>query len=89
MPQVLLPISADQPQNDARCAALELGRAVPAAEATPEALRDAVLGVLADGRYRRNALRLRDEIVALPGPESAVSLLEHLVTEGQAVEAAA
>lgn len=62
LPQVVLPISADQPQNADRCAALELGRVVPAAAATPEALRDAVREVRADGRYRRNALRLRDEI---------------------------
>jgi UDP:flavonoid glycosyltransferase YjiC (YdhE family) len=78
LPQVVVPVGADQPRNAARCAALGLGRVVPAPEATPEAIREAVREVLADARYRRNAERLRDEIRALPGPETVVALLERL-----------
>jgi UDP:flavonoid glycosyltransferase YjiC (YdhE family) len=89
LPQVVLPLAADQPQNAARCAALGLGRVVPGREATPAAIRDAVRAVLADGRYRRNARRLRDEIAALPGPEHAVPWLERLAAEGRPVGAAA
>jgi hypothetical protein len=42
--------------------------------------REAVLG---DPSFRRNAERLRDEMVALPGPEYAVALLERLAVEKQ------
>jgi UDP:flavonoid glycosyltransferase YjiC (YdhE family) len=48
---------------------------------TPEGAREAVLGVLADPAYRRNAQRVRDEIAALPGPGDGVSLLERLAAE--------
>jgi UDP:flavonoid glycosyltransferase YjiC (YdhE family) len=86
LPQVVVPVGADQPRNAARCAALGLGRVVapPApgdaagAVALAGAVRDAVRDVLTDGRYRRNAERLRDELRALPGPETAVGLLERL-----------
>nr|BFF04484.1 hypothetical protein GCM10020241_61590 [Streptoalloteichus tenebrarius] len=45
---------------------------------TPETIRDAVSRVLSQPSYRCAAERLRDEMVALPGPEHAVSLLERL-----------
>jgi len=80
LPLVVVPISADQPENAARCEALGVGRAVPARRATAPALRDAVRDVLADPAYRRNATRLRDELRALPGLEAGVALLEGLVT---------
>jgi len=81
LPVVVVPISADQPANAARCAALGLGKVVDRAELTPESAREAVLGVLREPSYRRNAERLRDEIAALPGPEYAVALLERLAVE--------
>ncbi len=83
LPLVVVPISADHPQNAARCMALGLGRVVTPADLTPESARDAVLGVLGDPTYRRNAERLRDEMAALPGPEYAVELLERLAVEQQ------
>ncbi|HEU4324864.1 MAG TPA: glycosyltransferase [Roseiflexaceae bacterium] len=84
LPMVLLPMGADQPLNAARCAALGVARVLDALEATPADVRDAVAAVLADPRPRRAAERLRDEIAALPGPESAVPLLERLATGGGA-----
>jgi UDP:flavonoid glycosyltransferase YjiC (YdhE family) len=78
LPQVVVPVGADQPRNAARCAALGLGRVVPAPAATPATIREAVRDVLTDGRYRRNAERLRDELRTLPGPETALALLERL-----------
>jgi UDP:flavonoid glycosyltransferase YjiC (YdhE family) len=85
LPLVVVPISADQPDNAARCVALGLGRAVPAEAATPASIRDAVRAVLADASYRRAAERLRAEIHAMPGPEHAVSQLERLALDGRAV----
>ncbi|HVG95961.1 MAG TPA: glycosyltransferase [Chloroflexota bacterium] len=78
LPLVVVPVAADQPENAARCAALGVGRVVPAAAVTPDAVRDAVRAVLADPSYRRNAARLRDEIAALPAPEVGIALLEAL-----------
>jgi UDP:flavonoid glycosyltransferase YjiC (YdhE family) len=81
LPLVIVPISADQPENAARCAALGVGRVVEARDATPQAVRHAVRAVLADPAYYRNAGRLRGEIFRLPEAEQAVPLLEHLAGE--------
>jgi UDP:flavonoid glycosyltransferase YjiC (YdhE family) len=88
-PLVVVPVSADQPENAARCAALGVGRVVEAERATPQAVRDAVRAVLADPVYRWNAERLRDEIRALPGPDYVVALLERLAVERRPLMAAA
>ena len=87
LPLVVVPVAADQPENAARCAALGVGRVVPAPEVTAASVREAVWAVLADPAYRRNAARLREEIEALPGPEVGVALLEGLVA-GRRVAAA-
>lgn len=89
LPLVVVPLGADHPENAARVADLGVGRVVPGAEATADAVRAAVRTVLADPSYRRNAERLRDEIRALPGPERAVSLLERLAAERRPLVAAA
>lgn len=81
LPMVAIPMSADQPYNAACCAALGVGRRIGPDERTPEAIRAAVRAVLADPTYRQSAERLRDEMVALPGPEYAVELLERLAAE--------
>jgi UDP:flavonoid glycosyltransferase YjiC (YdhE family) len=81
VPMVLLPLGADQPMNAERCTALGVAQVLDAVDATPQMLRQAVATVLADPGYRQAAERLRDEIAALPGPESAVPLLERLVTQ--------
>ena len=50
-------------------------------ERTPEIIGEAVMDVLREPRYRQNAMRLRREMQALPGPGQAVGLLERLVLE--------
>lgn len=81
LPSVLIPIGADQPLNAERCADLGVAQLLDAVEATPEAIRAAVVGVLEEPTYRRNAERLRDEIAALPELAQAVGLLERLAVE--------
>ncbi len=76
-------MSADQPENAARCAELGVGVTVGPDARTPEAIRDAVRAVLADATYGTNAERMRDEMAALPGPEYAARLLERLAVEKQ------
>lgn len=80
IPMVLLPHSADQPDNAVRCAALGVGVVLSGDERTAEAIRNAVRRVLSDSGYRRNAQRLRDEIEQLPAPREVVPLLERLAT---------
>jgi MGT family glycosyltransferase len=81
LPMVVIPHSADQPYNAACCSALGVGRVVGPNDRTPEAIREAVRAVLADPTYRANAVRVRDETAALPGPEVAVELLERLARD--------
>jgi len=88
LPLVILSLTADQPENAARCAALGVGIALGREERTPVHIRDAVRAVLADPSYRTNAGHLRDEMAALPGPEYAVALLERLAREKQPIVAA-
>lgn len=83
LPLVMLPISADQPENAARCASLGAAAVVSPEERTPGAIRAAVREALADASYRRNAERVRDQIAALPGLPHAVALLERLAAERQ------
>jgi UDP:flavonoid glycosyltransferase YjiC (YdhE family) len=78
LPQVVLPMGADQPLNAARCEELGVGVVLDAVAATPEAVRDAVSVVLSDPAYRAATERIRDEIAALPDVAHAVTLLEQL-----------
>lgn len=82
VPMVILPLAGgDQAGNAERCAALGVGRVVPADQRTPEVIRAAVREVLGDPSYHERAHRLRDQIRALPGPEHAVTLLEQLLED--------
>lgn len=81
LPQVVIPLSADQPDHARRCVMLGVGRVIQPNELSPVAVRKAVRAVLADPTYRKNATQLRDEMVALPGPEHGVALLERLAME--------
>jgi UDP:flavonoid glycosyltransferase YjiC (YdhE family) len=83
LPLVVIPISADQPENADRCAALGVARVIQPAELSADLAREAAREVLGNGAYRLAAERMRDEIAALPGPEYAVTLLERLATERQ------
>lgn len=85
LPSVLIPMGADQPHNAGRCVDLGLGLALDPIAATPDMVREAVRTVLTDPRYRRAAERLKNELAGLPGPAHAVSLLERLVTEKEAL----
>jgi UDP:flavonoid glycosyltransferase YjiC (YdhE family) len=81
LPQVVIPLGADQPDHARRCAALGVARVIPPDELSPEAVRRAVREVLTDAAYRANAARLRDEASALPGLEHGIALLERLAAE--------
>jgi UDP:flavonoid glycosyltransferase YjiC (YdhE family) len=81
LPMVNIPIAADQPWNARRCAQARVGLTVDPEERTPEAIRTAARTVLSDPIYRQDAQRMRAAIRVLPGPETAVTLLERLAVE--------
>jgi UDP:flavonoid glycosyltransferase YjiC (YdhE family) len=78
LPSVLVPMGADQPLNADRCVDLGVGRALDAVSSTPADIAEAVADVLRDTSYRDAAMRIRDEIDALPGSAHAADLLEDL-----------
>ena len=81
LPMVLIPIGADQPLNAGRCRALGVAEVLDAVGASPEMIGAAVSKVLAGGKAREVAARIRHEIAAMPGPGRAVTLLERLSSE--------
>lgn len=81
LPMLLLPMGADQPFNGQRCEALGVGRVLDPLECTPEMVRESVGELLASKAHRQAAGRIRDEIAALSGQETATALLSRLVQE--------
>jgi UDP:flavonoid glycosyltransferase YjiC (YdhE family) len=86
VPQVLLPVFADQPINAARVAEFGAGLAL---EMTPDGLGRlgaAVRELLEDPRYRSAAQEVADEIASLPPVDESVTLLE-AVASGRSIDA--
>jgi UDP:flavonoid glycosyltransferase YjiC (YdhE family) len=81
LPMVNVPVGMDQFENGVRCAALKLGVTVASSALSVDAIRAAVREVLAEPSYRANALRMRRDMRALPGPGEVVALLERLAAE--------
>lgn len=83
VPQVLLPIGADQPLNADRCLDLGVATVLNASTASGPAITEAARDILEDRSYRIRASSLRDEIRSLPGSGQAAALLEHLATAAE------
>lgn len=81
IPLVVIPIGGDQPYTAERVEALGLGRMVAPEERDPATIRSRVREVLADPRYRDNALAFAAEMQSLPPIEHAVGLLEQLARD--------
>jgi len=76
VPQVVVPVGADQPENAKRIAAIGAGLALINPRA--DALGAAIERVLANDAFRRAARVIAIEMAKLPSAEDAVdSLLEH------------
>jgi UDP:flavonoid glycosyltransferase YjiC (YdhE family) len=78
LPQVVLPMGADQPLNAARVEALGAGVVLDPLRVTPAEIGAAVRAVLEQPSYRAAAERARNEVLALPDAAHAVTLLERL-----------
>jgi UDP:flavonoid glycosyltransferase YjiC (YdhE family) len=82
VPQLFIPISADQPFNAERCVEIGTGILLRVEELMPGRIREAVNHALNEPRFRRVAQRLRDEIGAMPDDRYSVTLIESLCTKG-------
>lgn len=78
LPMVLLPMGADQPWNGDRCTAIGVARVLDPVAVTAVDLGRAIDEVLADPASRAAAMRQRDALAALPGPDAAVAALDRL-----------
>lgn len=84
VPLVVVPFGADQYINAESVQRLGLGRVIDEEHLTPDAVRQAVLSLLGDQRWRENVVRVRDEWRALPGPEAAGAVVEGAVERRRA-----
>jgi UDP:flavonoid glycosyltransferase YjiC (YdhE family) len=89
VPMVVIPITADQPYCAQRCAGLGVGVVIAPEARSADAIRDATRALLAEPSYRQNAEAFRQAMVALPGPEHAVGLLERLAADHDPVTSGA
>jgi UDP:flavonoid glycosyltransferase YjiC (YdhE family) len=87
LPMVIVPVSADQPDNARRCEQLGVATVIAPESRTPEAFGNAAREVLRAPQYRQEAQRLRKEMDRLPGPEDVVGWLERLAGEKKPVAA--
>jgi UDP:flavonoid glycosyltransferase YjiC (YdhE family) len=78
VPQVLLPMGADQPLNADRCESLGVARVLDPLTAQPNDLAEAATDVLNADSYSQAAARLRDETAHLPPADHAATLIETL-----------
>lgn len=79
LPQVLIPMGADQIHNAKRGEELGFARVLDPIAITPEDIREATSAMLADASARKSAQRIAAEIASLPGSDYAVRLLEQVV----------
>jgi UDP:flavonoid glycosyltransferase YjiC (YdhE family) len=83
LPLVVLPVAADQPENADRCAAAGAGLTLEPAARTPTDIAAATSAVLTEPRYRESALRVREQLGAMPPPAAVLPRLERLAAAGR------
>lgn len=88
LPQLLIPLSADQFVHAERCVALGAGRQLASDALDRAALGDALRLLLEDDTYRVSARRVQREMQALPGLDRAVDLLVELARDKRPIVAA-
>jgi len=85
LPQLLLPVGADQPNNADRCQDLGVGLALDSVKASPAEIADAVTAMLQTTGYRRKAVSLAKDSRTLIDAEQAESLLETVAWTGSPI----
>jgi UDP:flavonoid glycosyltransferase YjiC (YdhE family) len=76
---VVVPTTWDKPDNARRVVAAGVGIRLAPKRCTPEGLRDAVRNVLLNPAYAARARQAAKKLLAAPGPDGAVELLEDMV----------
>ena len=79
VPQLVMPLGADQFQNADALAASGAGLALPQGGVTAAAVRDGVRQLMDDPSHRAAANRIRGEILALPTPAERIDDLMALL----------
>jgi len=87
VPQVLIPMGADQLHNAQRGRELGFAQVLDPIALTSDDVRETVTAMLANDSARDRAHQLRNEICALPRSAYAVGLLEQLVHESREASA--
>ena len=82
VPCIAIPLYADQYGNAARLASTGAGIRLSVKSLTPENITWAVLAIQSDGRYRKEAQRMRELLINAGGVTRAVDLLESYVRLG-------
>jgi MGT family glycosyltransferase len=84
VPLVLVPPNVTEHRiNAKRVVELDLGRSLSLAEATPEAIRDAVLSVADDREVRDAVARIREDFAAAGGVARAADVIENRIAAGR------
>jgi MGT family glycosyltransferase len=79
VPLVIVPTTADKPDNARRVVEAGVGVMLSPRRCNPERLRAAVEEVLNHPGYRKRAAEIAQRLAATPGPERAAELLVNLV----------
>ncbi|CCH33133.1 activator-dependent family glycosyltransferase [Actinosynnema sp. NPDC047251] len=82
VPQLIVPWDGDGPAMAKRVAAQGAGTAVHPGQTSAETIRDRLVALLTEPRYRLAAERLRQEVAAMPSPNDLVRRLELTVGGG-------
>jgi len=85
LPQVCLPMGAEQPENATALARVGAGIALGNGERTAAAIRDAVIEVLDNPSYRSAAGALRQQIAAMPSADDTLGELIELRSRRKAL----
>ena len=85
LPIVFIPLALDHPLNAERFTELGAGITLDRSELTPEIVRNAVMAVRTEPKYRNSAQRIQQEMIAQPGPEHAAELLIELAVNKQPI----
>jgi UDP:flavonoid glycosyltransferase YjiC (YdhE family) len=80
LPQLCLPMAADQFLNGAACARSGVGLTLGPADVSTGSVRDAVDRLLSDRSFTEAARRGADEIAAMPAPAEVADRLRRLAT---------
>jgi MGT family glycosyltransferase len=78
VPLVIVPTAWDQPENAWRVAESGAGIRLTPRQCTPDLIRRAVVRVLNDDSFSKNARRLKEDFAAYGGASQAADLLEGL-----------